>query len=222
MKPHEYQEKMIGSRFGRLTVTAAHPTAPGRGRRWLCKCDCGRDCIKSTSKLNDASYTNKSCGCARSESVLRASQAASVARVKFAHPLKHALKVMRGNMIKRCHVTGTRRYERYGGRGIAVCQEWRENPTAFYEWAIANGFKHGLWIERKDVDGNYCPSNCCFKTPKEQANNTSRNHFLEYKGTRKTVAEWADSLGVKPQVLHHRIARGWTLEETLTTPLRTQ
>lgn len=211
---------IVGYKRGLLTVVSQVKSNPGKGKFYLCKCDCGNECVRSTSRLNDKYNQNQSCGCLRLESIKARSLAGNKARTKFSHPLKLKLKVMRGNMIKRCHVTGSNRFERYGARGISVCQEWRDNPTAFYQWAIKNGFQSGLWIERLNVDGNYCPENCTFKTPTEQANNTCRNRFLEWGGKRLTVSQWSRELGVSRAALQHRINRNWETEKALTTPFK--
>ena len=84
----------------------------------------------------------------------------------------------------------------YGGRGIKVCEEWSKNSKNFYNWAMANGYKDDLTIDRIDVNGNYEPSNCRWATYKEQANNTRRNHFVEVNGEKRTIAQWADFYGI--------------------------
>jgi len=213
---------LTGQKISRLTVVALLPPT-GMARQYLCKCDCGTQNVKRTSsQLNDKSHPIKSCGCAVKDAFKNCQKESRKALTKFSHPLKLKLKIMRGNMIKRCHRPGTRRFERYGGRGISVCQEWRDNPTAFYQWAILNGFQDGLWIERKDVNGNYCAENCTFTTPKDQANNTCRNRFLEHGELRLTVAQWAEKLGTKPQRIWKRIARGWSAKTILETPFLTK
>lgn len=211
---------LAGMQFGRLTVLGPADVAPGRGRYWRCQCSCGNTCERSTSRLLDRAKREKSCGCAHKESIARAHAAAIRKTTRFSHPYKVRLKWLLGNMIKRCHRPGTNRYERYGARGIKVCEEWRQNHTAFYEWAIANGYRPGLWIERVDFDGDYCPENCRFATPVEQANNTSRNRFLTWRGQTMTVSQWARSLGVPTRALRHRIDRGWPTDRALEQPFR--
>lgn len=211
---------LVGRVFSRLTVIALKETPRGKGRFWICRCECGNQCERGTRVLLDSASPVKSCGCARRESVLKATKMSAIVLTKFTHPHKIKLKWLYRNMVNRCHKPGTRRYERYGGRGISVCQEWRDNPTAFYQWAVANGYSPELWIERKDVNGNYCPENCCFKTPREQANNTSRNRFIDWNGKRQTISQWAEELGCNSGALQHRIARGWTVERMMTEPFR--
>jgi len=154
------------------------------------------------------------------ESIRKASEAAWAVTTKFRHPHKLKLKWVYRNMVNRCHKPGTRRYECYGGRGISVCQEWKREPTSFFEWAASHGYAPGLQINRKDNDGNYCPENCNFVTQTVNQNNTRRNHFIEWNGERKTIADWARQLGMSDRVLNKRIIHGWSVEKMMTQPVR--
>lgn len=211
---------LTGQTFGRLKVVSEATFVDKPGRWWLCDCACGGSRTASTSQLRDKHRSNHSCGCAVKESIAAAAKAALAVTTKFRHPLKQKLKWMIGNMIKRCHRPGSNRYERYGGRGIKVCDQWRYNQTAFFEWAVANGFSEGMSIERIDVDGNYCPENCRFIPLERQQNNTSRSRILEFCGERLTVSDWARRLGVNPRVLQHRLDRGWSIDRLMTQGFR--
>lgn len=124
-------------------------------------------------------------------------------------------------MIKRCHKPNFERYSDYGGRGIEVCLEWRNSFENFRDWAMENGYKENLTIDRIDTNGNYEPSNCRWSTYKVQGNNTRRNHFIEFNGECHTMAEWAEIKGMKLQTLSNRINQyGWTIEKALTEPVR--
>lgn len=114
------------------------------------------------------------------------------------------------DMKKRCVTPSYVHYDRYGGRGISVCDEWKEDFMNFYNWSMANGYKEGLSIDRIDVDGDYEPSNCRWIPLKEQHWNTSQNLFLEHNGERKCLAQWCKELGVKYSTASGRIKRGKT------------
>ena len=92
-----------------------------------------------------------------------------------------------------------------------MCDEWKNDFMSFYNWAINNGYKSGLTIERINNDGNYEPSNCRWATRLEQSNNTSRNRFIFYYGEKHTVSEWSKKLGIKYGVLSSRIRKGLPL-----------
>lgn len=124
------------------------------------------------------------------------------------------------SMKARCYRKTTGPYQRYGGRGITVCEEWRCNFIAFRDWALANGYAEGLSLDRIDPNGNYEPSNCRWVTMKAQQNNKRNNTKIEFNGETHTMSEWSDIVGIPFAVLHHRFQRGWSVEKALTTPKR--
>lgn len=125
------------------------------------------------------------------------------------------------SMKRRCFSKSSRGYRWYGARGITVCEEWRNDFACFRAWALDNGYKEGLSIERKNNDGDYCPENCRWATKKEQANNQRNTIRIEYKGEEKTLHEWADCLGIKPDTLYARIFRSdLSLERAFCKPVR--
>lgn len=123
-------------------------------------------------------------------------------------------------MIARCEDPASDRWERYGGRGIKICQEWRNDRSKFFSWAIENGYEPGLTIDRINNDGDYEPGNCRFVDAFVQQNNTSRNVSITANGKTMTIAQWARHLGVTYSSIQHRYARGWTPEEIIGTPFR--
>lgn len=154
---------LTGKQFGRLTVikrngTYISPKKTSRSPRWLCICDCGREVNITGRDLKRGS--TKSCGCLKAEIVKIASKTHGLEGTRI-YQVWRAMK-------ERCYLPTDKRYKNYGGRGIKVCDEWKDNFQAFYDWAITNGYKEELlpsgrnkWsIDRIDSDGNYEPSNC--------------------------------------------------------------
>ena len=211
---------MIGKRYGRLVVIAQ--AGSDNGRLWACKCDCGNETIAKTGHLNAGQV--RSCGCLAVEAAQRTGWAGKGRRKRDWLPenLRQKLKDTYRNMLGRCYDKQNVRWAQYGGRGIVVCPEWLglSGRDAFYRWAVGNGCEQRLQIDRIDVDGNYEPSNCRWVTPKTQANNTTRNRFIEWNGARRTISEWADCLGLSYVAMQHRLDRGWTMERIASQPQR--
>ena len=125
------------------------------------------------------------------------------------------------DMRLRCYDERNISYNRYGGRGITICDEWKEDVKAFYDWAMANGYNDSLTIERIDNDGNYFPENCRWATVKEQANNRRSNVLVTHKGKTQTMKEWANEVGIPYKVVWARMQKlGWSVERALTDPVR--
>lgn len=123
-------------------------------------------------------------------------------------------------MVARCHRKNTKAYPDYGGRGITVCDEWKRDFQAFYDWAMANGYNDTLSIDRKDNDKGYSPDNCRWATTEIQANNKRSNISVEYNGESHTLAEWSKILGIKDATLRKRLNDGWGIEEAFTVSLK--
>lgn len=124
------------------------------------------------------------------------------------------------HMKERCHNKNHIAFQRYGGRGISVCDEWKSDFLCFKKWSLENGYSAELTIDRVDNDGNYCPENCRWATREEQQNNRSANHLLTFKGETHSLAEWGRIMGISRITIKSRIREGWTVEEALTRPLR--
>ena len=104
--------------------------------------------------------------------------------------------------------------DRYWKRGISICKEW-ENFINFKEWALKNGYKNNLTIDRIDNVGNYCPENCRWVTRKEQSRNTSKNIIIEYNGKLYCLTELAEIYGIKKETFWKRLHNGYSIEEAL-------
>ena len=166
---------LTGKRFGRLVVLEQaeyHIDKKGRKTRmWKCKCDCGNETIVRHGGLQRGTTT--SCGCFHKEIVGSLNRTHGLsANCGRLYPLWKSIKY-------RCYNINSKDYDRYGGRGIVMCDEWVNDFQSFYDWAIANGYKEEktdkglniLTIDRIDVNGNYEPSNCRFVTNDVQAKN---------------------------------------------------
>lgn len=123
------------------------------------------------------------------------------------------------SMKQRCSNPKAISYKYYGGKGITVCEEWQDFKP-FYEWAMANGYRDDLTIDRKDSNGNYCPENCLWATNKVQQNHTSYNRLITFRGETHNITEWAEILNIPRNVLYNRTRRGWDIEKILTTKKR--
>ncbi|WP_223162586.1 hypothetical protein [Ruegeria intermedia] len=131
-----------------MTVVERYGASPRP--KWLCRCACGNLTVKDGSRLRQGNV--KSCGCATR---------AMISAARRTHGMTgHRLDNIRRGMIARCHNPRSKDYKRYGARGIRVCQEWRDTPASFYDWARANGYAHDLSIDRIDASGGYNPDNC--------------------------------------------------------------
>ena len=124
------------------------------------------------------------------------------------------------NMRQRCYLPSSHEYEKYGGRGIRVCDEWNNDFIPFMEWAFANGYDNGLTLDRINVNGNYEPDNCRWITHREQQNNRTDNVLLTLNGTTHNMREWSEILGICYQTLQNRKIKGWSDEDILTKPVK--
>ena len=120
-------------------------------------------------------------------------------------------------LLLRCYYPKQQNYRWYGALGIRVCDEWRAYP-AFRAWAIANGFRKGLQLDRIDGNGNYEPSNCRWIPREDQVLNMKSVHQLTLNGVTKPLPVWAREIALPIHLLRHRKYHGWTDEQILTTP----
>ncbi len=123
------------------------------------------------------------------------------------------------NMKTRCLNKNNVKYKSYGGRGITICDEWLSFEN-FHYWAINNGFREDLTLERIDVNGNYEPNNCTWITMEQQAKNKRNVANYTFNGKSMNINEWTKYLGFGKETIRERLKRGWTIEEALSKPLK--
>ena len=123
------------------------------------------------------------------------------------HNTKNRLYRIWTEMKRRCENSDRPNYRNYGGRGIKVCQEWKNSFETFREWALSNGYSDELSIDRIDNDDNYEPSNCHWVTDREQSNNKRSNKLIVYKGEKHTLAQWCEIFGLDYSVVYMRLHR---------------
>ena len=199
---------LTGQRFGRLLVIEKTEQRQGGEILWRCVCDCGTTKLVRGSHLRNGK--TMSCSCLIYEK--GRNQTHGLRRTR--------LYDIWSNLKGRCDNPKNKCYHNYGGRGITYCKEW-EHFEPFWEWAMANGYRSGLTIDRIDNSKGYCPENCRWATIKEQARNRRTNHLLTYKGETKTITEWAEQYNIPPLTLQARVARyHWPVETAIETPVR--
>ena len=145
-------ENLLNKKFGKLTVIKFKEISKDKKAIWYCQCECGKIIETSTHSLKSGNST--SCGCSR---------------IKYKKFNERLYRIWAG-IKTRCFNEKKKEYKNYGGRGIKICDEWLEYKN-FYIWAMTNGYKDNLTIERIDVNGNYEPNNCTWITIQEQQKN---------------------------------------------------
>lgn len=194
---------LTGEVYGRLEVIS-FSRMNGKTSIWNCQCSCGT--IKEIRMTDLKSGLTLSCGCLLREKIVTHGKTKS-----------RIYRIWRG-MIQRCTNPRHELYYNYGGRGVTVCDEWK-NFESFYR-DMGDPPDDALTLERKDNEIGYCIGNCTWATRAEQSNNKRTNVFLEYKGKRQTVTQWAREIGLDPSVLRGRLRRGWDLERSFTEPVQ--
>ena len=209
MKRVEVKE---GERYGRLTIIREVEPAGSshkRVRRFLCRCDCGNEIICRLPNLK--SGTTKSCGCYR--------KFVSSNR-RDCHHLKNTriYRIWCG-MKRRCYNKHNEHFDRYGGRGIIVCDEWKTDFMNFYDWAMSNGYDDKLSIDRINNEGNYEPSNCRWANQKQQIVNSTAAIKCSLGGNIVSLSDIADILGVSFKRIRrivYMLNNGYDMNEILS------
>lgn len=200
---------LTGQKFGRLTVIERKPNK-GKRTIWLCECECG---TKKEFRQEDLrSGKTVSCGCYLHEKITK-------------HGLYKSREYRRlAGMKNRCSNPNSSHANRYANRGIKVCDEWKNDPKAYYDYVskLPHYGEKGYTLNRIDNDGNYEPGNVEWADAETQMNNTSRNILLEYHGSIHTLTEWARIENIPVDCLRSRIKRGWDIEKALKTKVKSK
>lgn len=201
---HKNVSNLAGREFTRLTVIKPVGKTSNRKIVWLCRCLCGK-----TLEVVGASLVSKnteSCGCLHIDKVTTHRSCRSSEYKSWS------------GMLSRCRSETNPDWDNYGGRGITVCDRWLEFENFLEDMRPKPSPKHS--IDRINNNGNYEPINCRWATRVEQDNNKRTNRMLTYNGETMCLTAWARRIGMNPVSLHSRIAKGMSVEEAVTTPVR--
>jgi hypothetical protein len=173
-------------------------------------CDCGKNKTITISNLLSSKGT-RSCGHLKHQP-----------RKSYIQHEHRDLYYKWAGMIQRCYNKNNPSYKDYGGRGVVVCDEWRNDSAKFIEWANKNGYKKGLQLD-KDIKGCgmlYSPDSCCFVTRKENCNKRRNNKIYNYNGTHLTLSQISDLCGISYFTLNTRLLKGMNINEAVSKPIR--
>ena len=202
---------LTGKRYGELVVIKRADNTTKGLATWECLCDCGNTTIVKGSSLR--SGITKSCGCRRSK-----------VKPTLRHGMSHTrLYYVWNNIKKRCYEKTNPAYKNYGGRGIKMCDSWKDSFESFAEWAKNSGYSDTLTIERINVNGNYCPENCTWIPGNEQQNNRTTCQLYTYKGETKNLMEWCNYFGLPYMTIYTRLFRlKWDFERAISEPIHVE
>lgn len=194
-----------------IYVKDAPPSKTGKKMAYY-KCECGS--IKVYFVCNVKSLHTLSCGCKPKDT----------SSYKKHGLIKHPLYWIWSGIIQRCTNPNNPIYKYYGGNGITICEEWRNDFYAFYNWCIENGWKPGLDVDKDTKGGKtYSPDNCVIITKKDNSNRRKTNKFIEYKNEVKTLQQWSDDFGINSGDLRYRLRiNNWDMDKALSYVPRIQ
>lgn len=148
-------------------------------------------------------------------------------KIKMKHGLsKHPIYRVWIKIKDRLYNPNHEAYSNYGGKGVTMCNEWLHNPVAFIDWALNNGWDSGKHIDKDKIPFEkgipaliYSPEMCSILTPKENNKYTKYNTWIEFKGKKMPLSDWAIELKIDDATLHHRLFDfGYSIEEAFTLP----
>lgn len=207
--------EMIAQKFGRWTVLELTKVGTS-GAYFLCRCSCGVE--RSVSGYNLRHGFSRSCGClAREEASLRVRENPILGACNKTHGMKRTPEYAAWRGMKaRCYNPNSDNYPYYGGRGITVCQQWRNNFEEFYR--DLGPRPEGYSLERKDVNGDYTTDNVVWADSSTQCNNRTVSRRITYGERTLTLAQWARETCISRSTISNRIKYGWSVADALTIP----
>lgn len=200
-------EDMTGKIYGDLTVIKFSHYDKKRNSYWLCKCSCGKEKIVRRTHLISGGVS--SCGCQKPIKCGNASRKHGVwAKNKRIYKIWEC-------MNRSCYNEQNPNYPWYGGKGVTVCEEWKNDILSFYTWAISSGYTDELTIDRINCNGNYEPTNCRWIPFKEQCLNTTRTTEVTIDGVTDTISHWLKFFDTPTKIFRHRLKDGYNLLEAI-------
>lgn len=209
------REDLTGKRFGRLTVIKFYGHNKYGQPRWLCECDCGNTTVVTGSDIR--SGATSSCGCLWKERIMEA---------KVTHGMSYSNVYPEYRNVKsRCYDENAHNYKWYGGRGIKMCDRWKDDIHEFYNDVseLPHFGEKGYTLDRIDNDGDYEPGNVRWATPKEQSNNRrprTGDNLYEYEGEIHSLREISNMTGISYSTLNNRLLKGWEPERAFNTAVQ--
>lgn len=199
------KSKYIGRTYGEVTIISEDVNNP---LRCVGMCVCGKE---KTFLLNNLRRgRTRSCGC------LRAKYIRDNAKCN-GDSVGNKLYYVWVNMKTRCYNSNFSGFAHYGGKGVKVCEDWKDNYMTFKEWSLTNGYRDRLSLDRINVNGDYCPENCRWADIITQARNKTTTWYVEINGVTKTAKEWCEIHGVNYKTAHTRKSRGWSNIDAVST-----
>ena len=196
---------ITGNKYGFLTaIKRVNNYISPKGyvkQQWLFRCDCGNYIIRCKSLVIKGECC--SCGCEKKRRIIEYNKKNKIKHNKLGTRI---YRIWSG-IKTRCLNKNDNSYKYYGERGIKICEEWKNSFEIFYNWAISNGYKEDLTIDRINNNGNYCPENCRWITMKEQNRNKRNNLIIELDGEAKTLAEWGEMYGFDTKAEIYKIKK---------------
>lgn len=199
-------DKYIGTRHGHFVIISVNEelTKSTKRKHYNCLCDCGNIFTRRYEYAINPKRTGcEKCGFTRKDLIKH-----GLSETRFDN--------IRHGMIQRCYNQNNPYYKNYGARGIKVCDEWLNREQGlinFYNWAINNGYRDDLTIDRIDVNGDYTPQNCRWSSMGVQENNRRNNRYITYNNETKTMMQWSKTLGIKYDTLfYHFVKKGKSMD----------